>query len=459
MLRIKDSLAQYWKTLSESWRYAILAFLVLRLFYALWSSTILAIQPLAVQNIDLSGEPVLTIFNLQDSQAYAYRREVQGQRLTFRAAQAKTVTDQQTGSIWDISTGSAVAGQLEGLKLSPSKTPTSKIFPYNQIDPYPVGWLAVWQRFDVNWYLSIAENGYGKVVGDIHFPPLYPMLIRFLTPIFGEAFLAGLFVSHVAALYAIKLLYDTFVEWGGNLLAKRTVFLILIFPTSFFLFSAYTESVFLVTVLLSLRYMRKRSWLWGGFWAFCAILTRLQGAALIVPLIYSIWQDRPALRKLTHWVSLGLPTLGGLLYLYLRSRQVSSQVLPLVESELHTRMVPPWQSYWYGIQTLLSNQSSYIDILNLVVATFFIVLLVTGWQRIPTEYSLFAAFSLLIMLSRITETQPLSGMSRFALTLFPSFFVLGLITQRPWLQRLINYAFLILNLYLSAQFFSWGWVA
>ncbi|MDQ2692470.1 MAG: hypothetical protein M3Y68_10595, partial [Chloroflexota bacterium] len=285
MLHVKETLIQRWKTLDESWRFAILAFLALRLFYALWSWTILTIQPLAVQNIDLSGEPVLTVFKLQDSQAYIYRREIQGQRLTFRAAQADAVIDQQTGSIWEISTGRAVEGPLEGLILAPSKTFPSEVFPYHQIIPYPAGWLAVWQRFDVNWYLSIAENGYGQVAGDIHFPPLYPTLIRLLTPLFGEAFLAGLFVSHMAALYVIKLLFDTFLEWGGSHLARRTVLLILLFPTSFFLFSAYTESVFLVTLLLSLKPMRKRSWLWSGFWAFCAILTRLQGATLIVPLM------------------------------------------------------------------------------------------------------------------------------------------------------------------------------
>lgn len=459
MLRIKDRFAKYWNRLTEAWRFAIIGFLALRLFYALWSWIILTIQPLAVQNIRLAAEPVLTIFSLQDSRAYTYRGEVQGQVLSFRAADPQTVRDNQSGSLWDIATGQALAGPLAGVRLAPSRTPPSEIFPYNGIAPFRGAWLAIWQRFDANWYLSIAERGYGRLTGDIHFPPLYPLLIRLLEPVFGNAFLAALVVSHAAALYAIKLLYDAFFDWGGNLLAKRTVILLLIFPTSFFLFSAYTESVFLVTVLLSLKQMKNRSWAWSGFWAFCAVLTRLQGAALMLPLMYSIWQDRPALRKLAHWVALALPAFAGLVYLYLRSRQTSGAILPIDESELHTRMVPPWQSYWYALQTLASGQFSFIDILNLIVATLFIVLLVAGWRKIPLEYNLFTAISLLIILSRITETQPLSGMSRFALTLFPLFYVLNLAGQKPWQQRLIHYIFLLLNLYLSAQFFSWGWVA
>lgn len=459
MLHIKDRFAQYWKSLSESWRYAILAFLILRLFYALWSWIILTIQPLAVQNIDLSGEPVLTIFDLQDSRAYTYRRELQGQRLTFRAASAHTVIDLQTGSVWEISTGAARAGQYEGSILTGAMTRPEDIFPYYHANPYHVPWLATWQRFDANWYITVAEKGYGSVRGDDHFPPLLPVLIRVLMPILGSAFLAGLTISHLATLYAIKLLHQTFFEWAGNPLANRTTLLFLVYPTSFFLFSVYSESVFLVMALLSLQQMRRQRWAWAGFWAFCAILTRLQGAALVVPLLYLIWRDDSALRKPVHWLSLALPALGGFFYLFLRFHQVADNAIPLVEPAWHARLVPPWETYGYAVETLLSGSFTFIDFLNWAVVTLFLILLIAGWRKIPLEYNLYAAFSLFIMLIRIVETQPLISMSRYSLTLFPSFIVLGMAGQDPWLRRVMLYTLIPLNLYLSAQFFSWGWVA
>ncbi|HXQ38171.1 MAG TPA: hypothetical protein VN843_29470, partial [Anaerolineales bacterium] len=116
----KNTLVPRWKSLDESWRFALVAFFTVRIFYILWSLIILSIQPLAVQNIDFSGEPLLTVFNVQNSQAYTYLREVQGQSLTFRAADIGTVTDSQTGSIWDISTGTAIGGQYKGFTLAPS---------------------------------------------------------------------------------------------------------------------------------------------------------------------------------------------------------------------------------------------------------------------------------------------------------------------------------------------------
>jgi hypothetical protein len=456
---IKNTLIQRLKALDKSWRFAISAFLILRVFYALWSLAILTIQPLAVQNIELSNEPMLTIFSLQNNQTYIYLREINGQVLTFHAASASSVTDLQTGSLWDISTGLALQGQYQGSVLSPSKTAPSEIFPYHQAKPYPLTWLAIWQRFDANWYTSVADNGYGTIGGDDHFPPLFPVLIRILKPLFGSAFVAGLLISHLATLYAIKLLYDTFYEWGGNDLAKRTILFFLIYPTSFFLFSVYTESFFLVAALLSLLYMKKGSWAWAGFWVFCAVLTRLQGAALIVPMIYMMWREQILFRKTASWFGLALPAIGGLFYLFLRSMQVTHGVVPLVEANWHARLVPPWETYWYAIQTLSSGKFTFIDLLNWAIVTLFLVLLVAGWRKIPLEYNLYTAFSLLIMLIRIVETQPLISISRYSLTLFPSFFILGRAGENPWIRRLIIYAFIPLNLYLSAQFFLWGWVA
>jgi Gpi18-like mannosyltransferase len=254
-------------------------------------------------------------------------------------------------------------------------------------------------------------------------------------------------------------LYDVFLEWGGSPAGKRSLVFLLIYPTSFFLFGVYSESLFVVTALLSIRSMKTRSWGWAGFWAFCAILTRLQGAALLLPMLYLMWMDYPFLRKPVHWMGLTLPAIGGLFYLYLRSRQVTNGVLPFVESEWHARLVPPWETYSYAIRTLFSGDFTFVDVLNWAVVTLFVMLLISGWRKIPLEYNLYVTGSLLIMLIRIVETQPLISMSRYSLTLFPAFFVLGLAGENLWIRRSIAYPFILLNMYLSAQFFSWGWVA
>ena len=459
MKHLRDNISKGWNQIDESWRVAITAFVIARIFYFVWAWVIFTIQPVVIQNLELSDQPILSIFKLENSEAHVYLREVNGEVLTFQTVDTQHLIDQQTGSIWELSTGTAIQGQYEGTTLETAKTTPSDIFPYHDAKPYPGVWLSMWQRFDANWYVSLAENGYGKIPGDDHFPPLFPLLIRLFQQIFGNAFLAGLFVAHIATLLMLKLLYDVFTQWGETDRGTRAVLFFVIYPTFFFFFSAYSEPVFLVLALLALRAMHKQHWAWAGFWTFCAILTRLQGAALLFPMLYLIWKDQPPLRKFSHWFGLAVAGLGGLVYLYQRSTQVTGNALPLTEAEWHARIVPPWETYWYAVQTIFQGHATFIDILNWSIMTLFIILLIWGWKKIPLEYNLYTAISIFIILIRIVETQPLISMSRYSVTLFPVFYAFSLGGENPWLRRVITYGFILLHLYLSGQFLIWGWVA
>jgi hypothetical protein len=208
-----------------------------------------------------------------------------------------------------------------------------------------------------------------------------------------------------------------------------------------------------------MRSMKTRSWAWAGFWAFCAILTRLPGMALMAPMLYLMWKDRPFLHKLQHWIALAIPGLAVFLYLYLRSTKLPEGIVPIAEPSWHARLVLPWESYLYAVKIILSGHFNYIDLLNLITATLFIILLLSGWKKIPIEYNLFSAFTLLIILIRIVDTRAFNSMLRFSLALFPLFFVLSLTGEDSRYRRIIVYTFACLNLYLSAEFFGWGWVA
>jgi hypothetical protein len=448
---------QHWDSLNESWRFAIIAFLIARTFYAVWSWMILTIQPVAVHYVEIDGRLAVVFLDLYTTKSFSFLRELKGQDLEFKPTSINTAIDLQTNSLWDIHTGLALKGRLKGNSLVTAPEPY--IFPYFQATSYPNAWLALWQRFDANWYISIAENGYGSINGDIHFPPLFPLLIRLAKPLLGNAYLAGLLIAHIATLCALKLLMDLFNEWGGAHSGRDVIILFLMYPSSFFLFSAYSESLFLVLALMALRAMNKRSWGWAGFWTFCAILTRLQGVGLLAPMLYLMAKDSPFLRQFHHWAGLVFAGTGFLFYLFLRSTQTLQGTIPFSEPVWHAKLAAPWESYFYAIRMILSNNYNHIDFINWTATTVFIIFLIAGWKKIPVEHNIFASFSLLILLSRIVETQPLSGMLRFSLTIFPVFFTFGSVGNNPWIRRIIVYAFVALNLYLSAEFFGWGWVA
>ena len=456
-MALTNSIKQNWGKLDESWRFAISAFLVARLFYAVWSWVILTIQPIAVHYIDVNRQPAVLFLDLYTIQQNTYLRSVNGIELNFRSASRNTVKDLQTSSTWDIHSGLALEGYFKGISLTSAPTP-SNMFAYLNTKPYSNAWLGMWQRFDANWYISIAENGYGSIEGDVHFPPLYPLLIRLTIPIFGSGFLAGLVISQLATLCALKLLFNFFNQWTQNT-GRETVAYFLIYPTSFFLFSTYTESLFIVVALLSLRAMHKRDWAWAGFWIFCSVLLRLQGIALSTTMLYLMWKDNHFLRKMSHWAGLIASGFGLLFYFLFRSTLITGSALPFVEPNLHARLVLPWETYLYAVRIIFSGRANHIDILNWSVATIFIILFITKWKKTPTEYNLYAGFTLLIILVRIVDGQPLISFSRYSLTLFPLFHYFALNGKYPVLRRLIIYTFLALNLFLSSEFFGWGFVA
>lgn len=448
---------QKWESMGQSWRFAITIFLLARIFYAVWSWTILTIQPVAIHYLDAGGEPAAIFLNLHTIRPYTYLREVNGVILTFRATSKDTVSDLQTNSLWDVRTGTALEGVFKGHTLSPTSLPPY-LFPYFDVKPYPHPWLGLWQRFDAIWYISIAEFGYGAIAGDHAFPPIFPLLITFLKPVFGNAFLAGLFISHLSTLYALKMMYDTFVQWGGHAFTQKALVLFLLFPTSFFLFSVYSEPLFLVFALLSIRSMTNHSWPWAGFWTFLAILTRLQGIALLFCLLFLMWKHYIFPNRLQLWAGSITAGAGFLFYLYLRAGIIQGNSASFTDPAWHARFVPPWEAFWIAVQNIFSGTSNFIDLLNWITTITFMLLVIAGWRKIPLEYNLYAGFSLLVMLTRAVEGQPLIAMTRYALTLFPCFFTLGRI-ENPWVQRIVLYSCFALNLFLSAEFFSWAYVA
>ncbi len=76
----------------------------------------------------------------------------------------------------------------------------------------------------------------------------------------------------------------------GEELARRTLLYVCIFPTAFFFFAAYNESLFLLLVAGAFLAMRRQRWWLAGLLGCLAALTRSAGLLLVVPYLYELWQ-------------------------------------------------------------------------------------------------------------------------------------------------------------------------
>lgn len=139
----------------------------------------------------------------------------------------------------------------------------------------------LWLHWDTRHYIGIAQDGY-TAVGDerlrLVFFPLYPLLMRLVSPLTGgNLFAAGTAVSLVCSAAAAALLYDLAQMQLGERGARLAVAYFLLNPLSVFLGCVYTEALFICLTLAAVCLLRR-----GHPWAaaLCGMfsaLTRMPG--------------------------------------------------------------------------------------------------------------------------------------------------------------------------------------
>jgi hypothetical protein len=273
-----------------------------------------------------------------------------------------------------------------------------------------------------------------------------------------DSMLAAMLVSNFALIGVLVLLYRIISSMTDDQTAQRALTYLLIFPTSFFLTTAYTESLFLLFTLVSLFSASHQCWGWAVFFGALSALTRLQGVLLMLPLAYVLWYE-------SRGVGMKKIILRGIPLLIMPLATVSFLAisnLSLVDTyqgRLHAKFVLPWDNIFATISLLAGDRGGIIDALNLIVTLGLIAMIFTVWKKLPLEYTLYSILMLAAPMFRMTTTQPLVSMTRYALVVFPAFIVLGIWGRNQWVNRIIIYTSALLQLYLSAQFILWGWVA
>ena len=158
--------------------------------------------------------------------------------------------------------------------------------------------VGTWQRWDACWYSKIATFGYEPAELSVNFWPLFPVLSGGVARVVGGSVaLAGMIVSAIAYIAAMVGLFRLVARDIDEVVARRTMLLITIFPSAFFLFAPFTESLFLALSVWTIVAARERSWLLAAVLGGLAALTRIQGVFLALPIG---WEALMA-SGLLHW--------------------------------------------------------------------------------------------------------------------------------------------------------------
>ncbi|AVZ74326.1 hypothetical protein SLUN_21340 [Streptomyces lunaelactis] len=154
--------------------------------------------------------------------------------------------------------------------------------------------MIIARAWDSDWYMLIAEHGYGRVLrwpdgsvqSDLAFFPLYPGLVRAVTTVLPvTSGTAGLLLSWSAAGAAAWGIYAIVERLHGRRTATLVVLLWGLLPHSIVLSMAYTEPVLTAFAAWSLYSVLTRRWLWAGTLATLAGLSRPNGIAVAAAVV------------------------------------------------------------------------------------------------------------------------------------------------------------------------------
>src|SRR5436305_3456680 len=110
-----------------------------------------------------------------------------------------------------------------------------------------IGLFSSWNHWDSANFVRIAQYGY-QTPYDTAFFPFFSLIISAVAYPFGSwgYITVGMLISNLALLGAMFVVYQLAVEIGGEQVAQRTLLYLCLFPTAFFFFSAYNESLFIL---------------------------------------------------------------------------------------------------------------------------------------------------------------------------------------------------------------------
>lgn len=309
-------------------------------------------------------------------------------------------------------------------------------------------------NFDGVHYLGIAKDLYAYQYTQVFFP-LYPLLIKLISPVFfGNLILAGLFISNAAFLAGL-LVFNKMIkkEFGEKIALWSTLFL-LSFPTSFYFGSLYTEGLFFLLTFSSFYYLEKSNVLKASLLGLLASATRLVGVSLLPALIIEkrIKNKLPLLL-----IPLGLVVYMAYLQMEFKNAFYFLTAQAIFEQGRSTGEIILLPQVFYRYIKILTTTSGLVfanAAFELLLTLFALTVLVVGYKKIPKSWLIFSA--LVIITPTLTGT--LTSMPRYVLGSFPIFVILAQINSTV-IKLIIILTFLTL-LTITTLYFTQGyWVA
>lgn len=340
-------------------------------------------------------------------------------------------------------------------------------FPINSIfyDDTTFNLYKAWANWDGVHYLSIAGSGYLANLKTMVFFPGYPLLVKLTSFLFRDLFFSAYLVSHLAAIGSLIMLYKLVMLLFSKEIAQRAVFYFLIFPSSFYLVAAYSESTFILFAILSFYFSLKKRWFLASVFGFGVSITRVIGVVILIPLILEyLSQINFSPKKIkANFLWLLLIPLGALFYmLYLQ--RIAGDPFYFLALQKVVRSIDPLNpivtmiNYFNLIKDSLLKGDTHFT--TLIILDFFLtgIVLIFSWfifKKIRPSLGVYTFLMILIP----TLTGSLAANQRYALAAFPVFILLAIFAKNNLVNLSLTIIFLMLLAVSMTLFINGYWVA
>lgn len=322
-------------------------------------------------------------------------------------------------------------------------------------------------KWDSNWYINIARNGYYSVKSTAFFP-LYPVLMRVLNKITSVNYVfCGIAISSICfitALYYLQKLVE--IDFDSKA-AKRVVYIFALNPAAFYFTSVYTESTFLMLSIICLLNMRNKKWFSASLAGGLCCATRNTGVILAIPFAieyfyaampvqafekrYSIKQrllsiknelKKSNINKLLSGLWIFIIPAGLILYMvYLYTSFGNAFTFINAQSDYGRSTLNPIKSIVKGLLVTLRMsvikygfRYQYYYFFEFITVLCFVILSIFCFRRIRLSYWLLMVISLLVPLTKpaltSTVTDYFVSFPRYVIVSFPFMLSLYIISKK-----------------------------
>jgi hypothetical protein len=324
-------------------------------------------------------------------------------------------------------------------------------------------------RWDANWYLGIAMQGYeytpdAQLQQSVAFSPAYPLLVRAIGRLLGgrvPGYLgAGMLVSLIAFFGALVYLYALARETLPDEEARYALWLVGAYPFALFFGAIYTESLLLLGMVAACYHFTKEQFGRAFLWGVLVGLTKTNGFTLSV--LLGILAIGTFLRKRQYPLFLSMasaagPGVGMLIFSAFIWRLTGHPLTWLLAHEAWGRTYKGLTALVIDRYTIISNAGvlGYVSLLphDLMNALGVVFVLAAAWpvaRRLGVAY---AVFMLVFILPPLAAGGLISA-GRFSSVLFPAFiWMAGAVPPRHRFGWLASFA--AVQAFNAALFYTW----